>query len=128
MRPSRKRFLPHVAGRIVSLKAACGARRERLATSECCRRLESHRCDADVNLMSGLAHQTARFLVLLGVLTGCGGVPGEGPVGFINQTQHNDADLWTIWQAAQASVAKQVNLNPVQQSQAGATAQTLPGS
>jgi len=55
-------------------------------------------------------------------------MPIEGPVGFINQTQHDDADLWVIWQAAQESVAKQIDLNPVQQSQTGAPAQTLPGN
>ncbi len=72
--------------------------------------------------------RTVRVLVLLTILTGCGGVSVEGPVGFINQTQHDDADLWMIWQAAQESVAKQIDLNPVQQSQTGAPAENLPGN
>jgi len=49
------------------------------------------------------------------VLVGCGGDPGSLPVGFVNQTQHSDADLWTIWKAAQKNVATEIDLNPVQE-------------
>ena len=74
-----------------------------------------------------MMRRMARFLLVVGILTGCGEVSSP-PVGFINQTRHEDADLWMIWQAAQESVAKQINLNPVQQSQSGAPAETLPGN
>lgn len=50
-------------------------------------------------------------------LSGCGGgFPSGLPVGFINQTQHSDADLWAIWKTAQKELAQQVDLNPLQQS------------
>jgi hypothetical protein len=49
------------------------------------------------------------------VLLGCGGDHASLPVGFVNQTRHSDADLWTIWEAAQQSVATEVDLNPVQE-------------
>ena len=48
-------------------------------------------------------------------LLACGGGPAHLPIGFINQTQHSDADLWTIWKAAQQSVATEIDLNPVQE-------------
>lgn len=70
-----------------------------------------------------------RVVVFLVLLTGCGGgIPDEGPVGFVNHTQHSDADLWIIWQAAQASLAKQINLNPLKQPVTGAASTLLPGN
>jgi len=57
-----------------------------------------------------------RLALLTMVLLGCGGDPAILPVGFVNQTQHSDADLWTIWRAAQQSVATEIDLNPVQES------------
>ena len=70
-----------------------------------------------------------RISILLGILTGCGGgITPEGPVGFINHSQHSDADLWLIWQAAQQNLSKQINLNPLQQSSAGAAPNLLPGN
>jgi hypothetical protein len=49
------------------------------------------------------------------VFLGCGGSsPGPVPVGFVNQTQHSDADLRAIWRAAQQSVASEIDLNPLQ--------------
>ena len=69
-----------------------------------------------------------RISVLLGILTACGsGTTPEGPVGFVNHTGHSDADLWLIWQAAQQDLAKQIDLNPLQQG-AGATPNLLPGN
>ena len=56
-----------------------------------------------------------RLALLTMVLLGCGGDPGSVPVGFVNQTRHSDADLWTIWKAAQQSVATEIDLNPVQE-------------
>jgi hypothetical protein len=68
----------------------------------------------------------AYFLLL--VLIGCGGgTLGTAPVGFINQTRHSDAELWTIWQAAQQSLAQQIDLNPLQQTLSGAPPDLRPG-
>ena len=70
-----------------------------------------------------------RILAFLLLLSACGGqIPAEGQVGFINHTRHSDADLWTIWQAAQQNLAKQIDLNPLQQSASGAVPNTLPGN
>ena len=69
-----------------------------------------------------------RVFALLVVLWGCGGgLPDSAPTGFVNQTQHTDAELWVIWQQAQHSVAHSVDMNPLQRSETGATAVTLPG-
>ncbi len=73
--------------------------------------------------------RSLRISVFLVIMTACGvGTTTEGPVGFINHTQHSDADLWIIWQAAQQNLAKQINLNPLQQNLSGAPSQTLPGN
>jgi len=73
--------------------------------------------------------RAVRISIFLGILTACGsGITPEGSVGFINHTQHSDADLWIIWQAAQQNLSKQINLNPLQQNSAGAVANILPGS
>lgn len=62
------------------------------------------------------------------MLAACGGsLPGATPAGFINQTQHSDQDLWTIWATAQQSLARQVDLNPLQRSLYGAPADIRPG-
>jgi hypothetical protein len=69
-----------------------------------------------------------RGCILLSILVGCGGGSFQSPSpGFINQTQHSDADLWTIWAAAQQSIASQIDLNPLQQTVSGAPADILPG-
>ena len=70
-----------------------------------------------------------RIAIFLGILTACGVRPStEGAVGFINHTRHSDSDLWTIWQAAQQDMAKQIDLNPLQQSSSGAPPNLLPGN
>lgn len=56
----------------------------------------------------------ARFLLLTLILLGCGSPSESLPDGFLNQTQHSDAALWTIWRAAQQSIATKIDLNPVQ--------------
>jgi hypothetical protein len=72
--------------------------------------------------------RASRICVLLLILVGCGGGTFQSPpAGFINQTQHSEADLWTIWAAAQHSIASQIDLNPLQQTVSGAPADTLPG-
>jgi hypothetical protein len=58
------------------------------------------------------------------LLLGCGSQP---QLGFVNQTRHSDASLWTIWYAAQQSIAQKIDLNPVQQSLENAVPQILPG-
>src|SRR5882724_6492143 len=56
-----------------------------------------------------------RTLILTMVLVGCGGGASDVlPIGFVNQTQHSMAELWTIWKSAQQSLAKKVDLNPLQ--------------
>jgi len=72
--------------------------------------------------------RSVRVFALLIVLWGCGGgMPGPAPNGFINQTQHTDAELWAMWHQAQQSVAQSIDLNPLERSQTGAAAVTLPG-
>ena len=69
-----------------------------------------------------------RAYLLLLVLIGCGGgTLGSPPSGFINQTQHTDAQLWAIWQAAQQSLTGQIDLNPVQQTLSDAAPDLQPG-
>jgi hypothetical protein len=62
------------------------------------------------------------------MLLGCGGnSPRRPPVGFVNQTRHSDAELWVLWNTAQQNLARRIDLNPVQESSAGAPAEVLPG-
>jgi hypothetical protein len=71
--------------------------------------------------------------VLLGLLfgitllSGCGGDKPVPPVGFVNHTQHSDAQLWALWQAAQSELSKQIDLNPLQRVLSHVPPQTLPG-
>jgi hypothetical protein len=59
--------------------------------------------------------RSLRAVILFLLLVGCSGnSPDVIPPGLLNQTQHSDADLWTVWRAAQQSVARQVDLNPLQ--------------
>lgn len=69
----------------------------------------------------------ARALALLVILTGCGGGKFPEPAGFVNHTQHTDADLWAIWKAAQQNLATQVDINPLQRSLYDVPADILPG-
>jgi hypothetical protein len=49
------------------------------------------------------------------VLLGCSGSsPSPVAAGFINHTQHSDADLQAIWKEAQQSVTQKIDLNPLQ--------------
>jgi hypothetical protein len=67
------------------------------------------------------------LVVLEMVLAGCGGQPEPPPAGFVNQTHHSDAELWTIWKAAQETLAQEIDLNPLQRSFSGAPADIRPG-
>ena len=60
--------------------------------------------------------RNAALFVLILALLGCGG-RAQSPVpaaGFINQTQHSNVDLQSIWTQAQQNVAQQIDLNPLQ--------------
>lgn len=61
-------------------------------------------------------------------LLGCGGSSrGPAPTGFVNQTQHSDADLQAIWSEAQKSLAQKIDLNPLQRLSANVPPDTRPG-
>ncbi len=62
------------------------------------------------------------------VLLGCEGSP-HSPVsaGFVNQTQHSDAELQVICTEAQKSVSQQIDLNPLQRLSNNVRPDTLPG-
>ena len=67
------------------------------------------------------------FLLLLCMLfSGCGTGPDTNAT-FINQTQHSDAQLWSLWKAAQNNLAKQIDLNPLQRQFSNATPHILTG-
>jgi len=69
-----------------------------------------------------------RTLILTMVLVGCGGGASDVlPIGFVNQTRHSVAELWTIWKTAQQSLAKKIDLNPLQRSLPGVAADIRPG-
>ena len=69
-----------------------------------------------------------RTLILTMVLVGCGGSASDVlPIGFVNQTQHSVAELWTIWRSAQESLARKVDLNLLQRSDPGAITDLRPG-
>ena len=63
------------------------------------------------------------------ILLGCGGSPKSPvpPAGFINQTRQSDTDLQILWSEAQQSVAKQIDLNPLQQLSKSVSADMRPG-
>jgi hypothetical protein len=67
-------------------------------------------------------------LIVTVVLLGCAGNPLSPPAaGFINQTLHSDADVQTIWEEAQQSVAQKIDLNPLQRVSNNVPADMRPG-
>lgn len=68
-----------------------------------------------------------RACLLTIILLGCGHSTDPGSTGFINQTQHTNAELWAIWSTAQQSLANSIDLNLVQQITSGEPADILPG-
>lgn len=58
--------------------------------------------------------------------SGCGSNPAP-EIGFVNQTQHSDAELWNLWKTAQQNLSQQVDLNPLEQQLNNAAPQILPG-
>ena len=67
-------------------------------------------------------------LIVIGcvVFYGCGNGP-NADIGFINETQHSDAQLWNLWKAAQKRLSQQIDLNPLQQQFSNAAPDMLPG-
>ena len=68
-------------------------------------------------------------LIACMVCAGCGSNPSTSAaaVGFVNETQHSDAQLWALWKAAQENLAQQVDLNPLQRQLSNAAPEILPG-
>jgi hypothetical protein len=52
----------------------------------------------------------------------------DAEIGFINETQHSDAQLWGLWKAAQKNLLQQIDLNPLQQQFSNAAPDMLPGN
>lgn len=60
------------------------------------------------------------------LLSGCGNGP-DADIGFINETQHSDAQLWILWKAAQTTLSQQIDLNPLQRQFSSIAPNILPG-
>jgi hypothetical protein len=60
-------------------------------------------------------------------LVACGGRPEPLLAGFANETRPPDTALGRLWKAAQDTLAQEVDLNPLERSFSGATADILPG-
>lgn len=60
------------------------------------------------------------------LFSGCGSAP-EAEVGFVNETQHSDAQLWSLWKAAQINLSQQIDLNPLQRQFSSVGPDILPG-
>jgi hypothetical protein len=72
------------------------------------------------------------ILALALAITACGGSPAttssaNGAIGFVNRTQHSDAQLWALWKAAQQSLSLQIDLNPLQRELYGAAPNIVAG-
>ena len=79
-------------------------------------------------LSRGPMNRSVITVSLTVILLGCGGSPhSPALVGFVNQTQHSDADLQAIWAEAQQHVAQQIDLNPLQQLSDNVSPETRPG-
>src|SRR6266446_6681602 len=66
------------------------------------------------------------LMILLLQGSGGGGVSATA-AGFVNQTQHTDAELWVLCKAAQQNLSQQIDLNPLQRALSNVPAQILPG-
>lgn len=87
--------------------------------------------EAAAQIMPRKAARRAKLLLVLSVtaLAACGGQPvgAVPPPGFINHTQHSDAQLSALWNAAQQTLSQQIDLNPLQRELYNAVPNTLPG-
>ena len=73
--------------------------------------------------MRALVHVVVTGCVLF---SGCGNGQ-DADIGFINETQHSEAQLWTLWKAAQNNLAHRVDLNPLQRQFSNVAPDMLPG-
>jgi hypothetical protein len=69
----------------------------------------------------------ARPLIVICLLLSACGDKSRAEIGFVNHTQHSDAQLWNLWHAAQQSVASEIDLNPLEQQLNNSAAQILSG-
>jgi hypothetical protein len=60
------------------------------------------------------------------LFAGCGNGP-DADIGFINETQHSDAKLWSLWKAAQTNLSQQIDLNPLQRQFSSVAPHIVPG-
>jgi len=84
---------------------------------------------ADVLLgIRRIAMRASVPLVVMGcvLLSGCGS-RADSDIGFINETQHSDAQLWSLWKAAQINLLQQIDLNPLQRQFSSVAPDVLPG-
>ncbi|MGH9516814.1 MAG: hypothetical protein ACRD3P_14175 [Terriglobales bacterium] len=67
-------------------------------------------------------------LVVMGcvLFTGCG-TASDADIGFINETQHSNAQLWSLWKAAQTNLSQQIDSNPLQRQFSRVAPDILPG-
>ncbi len=83
--------------------------------------------DAFLRTSGGSMHRQRSALVVgIVLLTGCGARTTPA-VGFVNHTQHSDAQLWSLWKAAQQNLSQQIDLNPLQRTLNNASPHLLPG-
>jgi hypothetical protein len=61
------------------------------------------------------------------VLFSACGNGADADIGFINETQHSDTQLWSLWKAAQTNLAQQIDLNPLQRQFSNIAPNILPG-
>jgi len=76
----------------------------------------------------GTSMRARMYVLIIGcvLFSGCGNGP-DADVGFINETQHSDAQLWNLWKAAQTNLAQQIDLNPLQREFSSVAPDILPG-
>lgn len=70
-------------------------------------------------------HRWVVVIVCL-VLWACGNNPA-GEIGFVNETQHSDAQLWALWKTAQRNLSQEIDLNPLERQLHNAAPQIIPG-
>jgi hypothetical protein len=59
------------------------------------------------------------------LLAACGS--GQSNAGLLNETEHSDAHLWGLWQAAQQTISRSIDLNPLQRQSENVPPEILPG-
>lgn len=84
--------------------------------------------------MRGRLRVLALIVLLMTVLLlaecgsgGAGAGANSAAAGFVNQTQHTDAELWALWKAAQQNLSQQIDMNPLQRTQSNVPPDILPG-